>query len=232
MKNRNKLISLLLAAALTFSAAPAADVFPGAAAPAAESVEAAEKKVEITNAAYGTLTIGAGETFQLKTNRQGVKWKTSNAKVVTVSKTGKLKGVKAGTATVTAKAGKTKAKIQITVGTKVAGVNVVKPAMALIVGAQSTIRAEVSPQQASNKALAYHSANAKIASVSKDGVVSAKKVGQTRITVEATDGSGKSETVIVTVRAAESGIRLQDDFYQADPAGACAEGKPGHVERF
>lgn len=213
MKKRNRVLSLLLAALLAFPAAPFTTVPADSTVPAV--AEAAAKKAEITNVTTGTLTIEKGETFQLKANRSDVTWKTSNQKVVTVSKTGKLKGVKKGTATITAKAGKTKASIKVTVGTKVTKVNVIKPAIALPVGAKSTIKAEVSPADASNQAITYQSANTKVASVSKDGVVTAKKAGSTKITVQASDGTKKKETVFVTVRSADSAVRLQDDFYQA-----------------
>lgn len=221
MKKRNAILSLLLAAMLAFPAAPLTS------APAdyteITQAQAAAKKVQITNAQTGTLTIQKGETFQLKASRSDAKWKSSNKKVVTVTKKGKLKGIKNGTATITITAGSSSTSIEVTVGTKVSGVNVVKPAIALTVGGQSTIKAEVSPADASNQSLVYKSSDSKIASVSKKGVVTAKKAGRTKITVTAADGSKKSETVIVTVRTAGSAIRLQDDFYQAANASTLSE---------
>lgn len=221
MKKRNRMLSLLLAALLAFPAAPLTAI--PAEGTAAIAVEAAAKKAEITNVATGTLTLEKGETFQLKTNRTDVKWKSSNPKTVTVSKTGKLKALKKGTAKVTVTAGSTKASIEVTVGTKVAGVNVIKSAIALPVGAKSTIKPNVTPADASNPAMVYQSADSKIASVSQKGVVKAKKAGRTKITVKAADGSKKKETVIVTVHAADSAIRLQDDFYQAVNASLLSE---------
>ena len=213
MKKRNKMLSLLLAAMLAFQTVPYAGLNTGNE-PVAVVAQAAAKKAEITNVNTKTLTIEKGEVFQLKANRTDVKWKSSNKNVVTVSKTGKLKGKNGGAATVTLTAGKTKASLEVTVGTKVAGVNVIKSAVALPVGARSTIKAEVSPADASNLAVTYQSAKPKIASVSKDGVITAKKAGSTKITVQASDGSKKKETVYVTVRPANSAVRLQDDFYQ------------------
>lgn len=211
MKKRNRMISLLLAALLAFPAAP----LTTAALDTTQAVEAAEQKAEITNVETGTLTLEKGEVFQLKANRSDVKWKTSDKKVVTVSKTGKLKAVKKGTATITLTAGKTKTSLAVTVGTKVTDVHVIKSAVALPISGKSTIKAAVSPANASNQTLNYQSADAKIASVSKDGVITAKKTGRTKITVQAADGSKKKEVVTVTVRAADSAVRLQDDFYQA-----------------
>ena len=144
MKKRNRMISLLLAALLAFPAAP----FTTAAMDTPQAVEAAEKKAEITNGNTGTLTLEKGETFQLKANRSDVKWKTSDKKVVTVSKSGKLKAVKKGTAVITLTAGKSKTTLEVTVGTKVADVNVIKSAVALPMGGKSTIKAAVYPADA------------------------------------------------------------------------------------
>ncbi len=211
MKKRNRMISLLLAALLAFPAAP----LTTAALDTPQAIEAAAKKAEITNVKTGTLTLEKGETFQLKANRSDGKWKTSDKKIVTVSRDGRLKAVKEGTAVITLTAGKTKASMEVTVGTKVTGVNVIKSAVALPMGGQSTIKAAVLPADASNQALSYKSADTKIASVSKDGVITAKKAGRTKITVQAVDGSKKKEVVTITVRIADSAVRLQDDFYQA-----------------
>lgn len=212
MKKRNRMLSLLLAALLAFQAVPASAALADGG--ALTAVEAAAKKAEITNVTTDTLTIEKGETFQLKANRSDVTWKSSS-KAVTVSKTGKLKGIKKGTAKITLTAGKTKDTITVTVGTKVTDVNVIKSAAALQPGGKYTIKADVLPLNASNRSVIYRSADSKIASVSKDGVVTAKKAGRTKITVLASDGSKKKETVTVTVRTADTPVRLEDDFYQA-----------------
>ncbi len=214
MKKQKVVQALLLAALLVFQAVPLPVNSYGMNQVTVEA-EAAAKKAEITNVETDTLTIEKGEAFRLKANRSDVVWKSSNKKIVSVNKAGKLKGIKKGTAKITAFAGKTKASIQVTVGTKVANVNVVKPAIALTIGGQSTIKAEISPEDASNQGLIYKSEDKKVASVSKEGVVTAKKAGKTKITVKASDGTKKKETIIVTVRTGDSPIRLQDDFYQA-----------------
>ena len=50
-------------------------------------------------------TIGAGETYQLATkgSTKGITFKSSDKKIVSVSKSGKIKGKKTGKATITAK---------------------------------------------------------------------------------------------------------------------------------
>lgn len=65
-------------------------------------------------------TIYVGKTVKLKVkgNRKKVKWSSSNKKVATVSSKGKVKGKKAGKATITAKVGNKKLKCKVTVKQK------------------------------------------------------------------------------------------------------------------
>ncbi len=221
MKKQKAMLSLLLAAMLAIPATPFTS--PAAYGMEPAVVEAAVKKVKITSPSSAALTIEKGETFQLKASRSNVTWKSSDQKIVSVNSTGMVRGKKSGTATITAKAGKNKASIKVTVGTKVASVTIVKPAVALAAGVQSTIRAAVSPADASNQTLTYSCADPDIASVTDKGVITAKTPGQTTITVQASDGSKKRKTVTVTVRATGSPVRLQDDFYQAINASTLQE---------
>lgn len=64
-----------------------------------------------------TVTINVGKTVQLKIKgtSKKAKWSSSNKNVATVSKKGKVKGKKAGTAIITAKVGKKKLKCKVTV---------------------------------------------------------------------------------------------------------------------
>lgn len=110
-KNIMRASAAALAFCLLATAAPVANV------DAAAKTKLNKKKI----------TIKVGKTKKLKIkNLKGkkVKWKTSNKKVVKIKKTKKktvvkLKGKKAGTATVTAKIGKKKYKCKVTVkGTK------------------------------------------------------------------------------------------------------------------
>lgn len=65
-------------------------------------------------------TLTVGKTVQLKVNgtKKSVKWSSSNKKIATVSKKGKVKGKKVGKAVITAKVGKKKLKCKITVKKK------------------------------------------------------------------------------------------------------------------
>lgn len=61
--------------------------------------------------------------------------------------------------------------------------------LVLIKGKKYTMKVKVSPSSETNQKLNYKSSNKKVASVSKKGVIKAKKAGKTTITVQAKDGS-------------------------------------------
>ncbi len=66
-----------------------------------------------------TMTVGQSKKLKVKgiskKRAKRIKWKSSKKKVVTVTKTGKIKARKAGKATITAKVGKKKLKCKVTV---------------------------------------------------------------------------------------------------------------------
>ncbi|MDD6421592.1 MAG: Ig-like domain-containing protein [Intestinibaculum porci] len=169
-------------------------------------------KVAVTNLPSSTLTLKKGKkkTLKFKVTKKGtiskaLAYKTSNKKVVTVSKKGVVTAKKKGKATVTAYAKankKKKVSIKVIVGTPVSKIKLNKTKATLKVGKTVSLKATVSPKGASYKKVLWKTSNKKIATVSSTGKVKAVKKGSATITATAADGSGKKATAKITVKAA------------------------------
>lgn len=157
-----------------------------------------------------TKSVFVGKTYKLKATvgpknatSKTVTWKSSNTKVATVSSSGVVKGKKAGTATIycIAKDGSgVQTSCQITVTKPVTKVKLNKTSVSLKVKKSYTLKVTVGPKSATNKSVTWKSSNKKIATVSQNGTIVAKKKGTVTITVKAKDGSGKSAKCRVKVK--------------------------------
>ena len=128
-------------------------------------------------------------------------WASSNKKIVTVDKKGKIKaGTKTGTAkiTVTLKSGK-KATLKVKVQTakvKTTKISGLKKKLTIKKGKSVTLKPVVSPITSQEK-VTYRSSNKKIATVSSKGVVKGRRKGTVTITVK----SGKvTKKIKITVK--------------------------------
>lgn len=144
---------------------------------------------------------------------KAVKFKSSNAKVVSVSSKGVLTLKKAGTATITVSSkqnSKKKDTIKLTVKQNVTGIKVAftgktKPVASknsvytLVKGKKYQLKATVAPSKASNKKVTFKSSKKSVATVSSTGKITAKKAGTAKITVTAKDGSKTKKVITVYV---------------------------------
>lgn len=157
-----------------------------------------------------------------------ITWKSTNKKVAKVNKKGVVKGKKPGKATIKIKIKPKKGKaytLKSRVTVKAATVTPTTPTVPTVpttpttpapnvtvagiatnvteqsmkVGDTFTIETTVVPSNATNKALTFTSSDTKVAEVNNKGVVTAKKGGETVITIAAQDGSGVTAKVNVTV---------------------------------
>ena len=159
-----------------------------------------------------TASVTKGKTLQLtatvtpgNATKKEVKWDTSDKNVATVSDNGLVTAKSAGTATITCTAqdgSGVKATCKITVKNpvvKVTKVTLNKTTATLAPKETLTLKATVTPTNATNKAVTWKSSNTKIATVSSSGKVTAKAAGTVTITCRAKDGSGKKATCKITV---------------------------------
>ena len=70
----------------------------------------------------------------------------------------------------------------------------------MLKGCRVSLRATITPTNASNKAVTWTSSNKNIATVTTSGVVVGKKAGRVVITCKAKDGSGKYARCTVVVK--------------------------------
>ena len=147
------------------------------------------------------ITLNPGKSYTLKVN--GTKltpaWRSSNSKIVTVNKKGRITAKKAGTAKITAKCGvfEESRTIQVTGDAKVQVKKItgVPKKKTLKKGKKWSIKAKATPKNVAK--LTYKSSDKKVASVNGKGVVKAKKKGKATITIKA--GSLK-KTCKITVK--------------------------------
>lgn len=94
----------------------------------------------------------------------------------------------------------------------VTGVSLNKTSLSLVEGGSESLTATVSPDNATNKAVSWKSADTGVATVDGSGKVTAVKAGSTTITVTTTDG-GKTATCSVTVTSktvSVTGVKLDN----------------------
>lgn len=137
-----------------------------------------------------TLKKGTSETLSViynpedTTDDKKVTWKSSDKSVATVDKNGKVTALKDGTTTITATVGKFSAKCELTVQeVKLTGIELDNTELSLAKGESSkALHVIYNPENTTDdKTVTWTSADEKIATV-KDGVVTAKSVGNTTIT--------------------------------------------------
>lgn len=139
---------------------------------------------------------------------KSVKWKSSNKKVATVSKSGYVTGKKKGTVKITATSKKSK-KVKKTIKIKVTNlkaksVTMSKKSAILFPNDKTTLKATVKGSAGFyNQGVTWKSSNTSVATVTSKGIVTAKKAGKATITATEKGGSKKA-TCAVTV----SGIKV------------------------
>ena len=158
------------------------------------SITINKKALTVNVGAASTLTVSFRPTSP---TMRGVTWLSDNSAVARVEPNGKVVGVSAGTATITAisdSGGKT-ATCVVTVKIPVTSVTLPERTVSLRIGETYQITPFVEPYDATVTKATYSSSST-VASVSSDGLVTARRAGSATITVRV---DGKSVTLRVTV---------------------------------
>jgi uncharacterized protein YjdB len=168
--------------------------------------------VATVNVTPGTATITVGQTANLDAQTldannnvltgRTITWSTSNTGVATVSQTGAVTGVAAGTATITATSeGKSGTATVTVTAVPVATVTVAPPTLSLQVGQTGTLAAttrDAANNVLTGRTVTWASSNTGVATVAPNGTVTAAAPGTATITATS---EGKSGTATVTVTA-------------------------------
>lgn len=192
MKFRKKaLVYMLMATLLTFFPFHISFIQPTTVAQAA---------TVSLNKTKATIYVGNTLTLKISGSKQTVKWSTNASKVATVSSKGVVTAKSKGTATITATVGNKKYKCTVTVkepsiSSKTLSINLGSSKALTITGATGTVT--------------WKSSNTSVATVNKNGTVTAKAVGKVKITAK---DKYRTYTCTVTVKsritASETSIRL------------------------
>ncbi|MBO7112420.1 MAG: Ig-like domain-containing protein [Bacteroidaceae bacterium] len=153
-----------------------------------------------------TLEEGATSTLTVRytpsdATDKSTTWKSTDTKVATVSSSGKVTAVKAGSATIIATSGSYESSCKVTVESRIialSSISLDKTTLALEEGASSALYIEYSPSNASDKSTTWESTNTNVAIVDYNGTVTA--VGAGDATIIATCGK-LEKTCRVTVEA-------------------------------
>ena len=157
---------------------------------------------------YTTRTVTKGNTITLKpvftpanATNKNVTWTSSDSKVATISKTGKVKGIKGGAAIITcvSEDGGYVATCLIKVVEPITSLKLNKTSATIGVGKTVKLKATLKTTSATNPKLRWTTSNKKVATVSSSGTVKGKKVGSCTIKVTTTDGSKKTATCKIKV---------------------------------
>ena len=165
----------------------------------------------------GNIRVGGGVTLKATvlpntTSDKAVVWSTSDASVATVSANGYVKGVRAGSCTITCQSKtfpEVYAQIDVTVYAPVTSItfNEKKPSVA--VGRSIALSWTVKPQDATDSSVSFSTNKPDVVSVSNDGIVTGLKRGECYVYATANDGSGKKATIRVTVTQPVTGVTMK-----------------------
>ena len=192
--------------------------------------EANDQNIVITNVKMTETTIsnvklnkeslsllkGTSETLKATVEYTGsvnktITWKSSNNNVATVDSNGKVTGISAGVAIITATSSNGKSvscKVTITNPVAIDRVSLNQPTITIGKGGSTKLTVTISPSNATNKAITWKSSNNSVATVDNSGNIKGISIGEATITVTSNNGKMATCTVKVTEPIQVTGISL------------------------
>ena len=179
------------------------------------------EKIELSS---DKTTINKGEIISLNTKvvpegatDKSITFSSSDSKVLEVSSSGKVTGIRSGKATITARANNgVNAKIEITVYSLVTDILLSTDNVRVQKDSSFKINAEVLPEDADNKNIEYKSENELIAKVDNTGNITGISEGNTKIIVSAEDGKISKTIEVVVTRKLQEGEIVFDPKLQVN----------------
>ena len=150
-----------------------------------------------------------------------VSWSSSNESVCTVSSTGLVTAIGAGTAVITVTTvdeGHT-ANCVVKVLQHVNKVELNKGALSIKVGESERLQASISPNDADNTAVEWFSSDEQVATVDASGIIKALKAGEAWVKAVSNDNENAKDSCLVTVIQPVTGITLSEMNYELNSIG-------------
>lgn len=181
-----------------------------------------KKKVQVENvelycgddANYTAKTLYKNQSFQLSAvvspsnaTFKNVKWTSSNEKVATVDSSGFVVAVGGGSAAIKCTSvdnPMVAASCAVTVKVAATGVTLSSSSVKIYVGKTKTLTPTVSPADATNKSVKWRSLDTSIATVNKNGKVTAVKAGTTYITATTANGKYTAKCKVTVAKIVKS----------------------------
>jgi uncharacterized protein YjdB len=141
-------------------------------------------------------------------------WSSSNTGVATVSSSGLITSVAAGSATITVQAtdgSNVYNTVSVSVSANpiiISSLSLIPRSTTLVPGATVRLSAAIVPSNATNKTLTWSSSHTSIATVNSLGLITAVAVGTATISAVSTDGTNRTATCSITVSIPATSISL------------------------
>ena len=174
-----------------------------------------------------SIEVASGKTERIKASiepsnatNNGLIWKSDDEKIATVSSTGLVTGIKKGstTITVTTKDGGFEKRIEVSVDEMTLKNISLQDELNIQIGKSETLDVTFNPIDYPDKEVTWKSDDEKIATVDKNGKVSAKKEGKTTITVTTKDGKKKATCKVIVSEKPEINVKLDKTELTIDGA--------------